>query len=71
MSYYLKTGQHLLQAGERLAAPGGRSSYSEDVVKMNTANFSPVPLIMLVMESTHSREQKKKTLSHFFSLVAH
>lgn len=58
MSYCVKTG-HLLQVGGRLAAPGGRSSCSECVVKMNMTNFSAVPLTVLVIESTHLREKKK------------
>lgn len=59
MSYYVKIG-HLLQVGERLAAPGGRSSYSECVVKMNMTNFSPVPLIVLVIEGIYSPQRTKK-----------
>lgn len=70
MSYYLKTG-HLLQVGETLAAPGGRSSYSEYVVKMNMTNFSPVPLIMLVIEGIYSPQRTKNTLSLFFPLLAY
>lgn len=40
----------MLQVGKILAAAGGRSSYSECMVKMNMTNFSPVSLIVLVID---------------------
>lgn len=49
MSCYVKAGR-MLQVGKILAAAGGRSSYSECMVKMNMTNFSPVSLIVLVID---------------------